>query len=238
MSVVPDEAARRRRGRRRGRARRVVRRGRRRGHARHGARRRDDRQGDGRDLVAGHRRRHRARTASRATCSPSAPSSSASRPAAARRADDSRTVDERPAARSPASNEPDCSSATADHRRPRTAGADRRPADPQLRRVAAADCRAGGPGTGAVARDRSGARSRARGPTGASCTPTSIALSPDDRARGRRRAADSTREAQTEPVRGVRRRIAERLTAAWTEIPHITYVDAVDATELERSAPS
>ena len=35
-------------------------------------------------------------------------------------------------------------------------------------------------------------------------------------------------------MRGVRRRIAERLTAAWTEIPHITYVDAVDATELER----
>lgn len=37
-----------------------------------------------------------------------------------------------------------------------------------------------------------------------------------------------------ERVRGVRRRIAERLTAAWTEIPHITYVDAIDVTELER----
>jgi len=37
-----------------------------------------------------------------------------------------------------------------------------------------------------------------------------------------------------EPVRGVRRRIAERLTATWTEVPHITYVDAVDVTELER----
>ncbi len=36
-----------------------------------------------------------------------------------------------------------------------------------------------------------------------------------------------------EPVRGIRRRIAERLSAAWTEIPHITYVDAVDVTELE-----
>lgn len=36
------------------------------------------------------------------------------------------------------------------------------------------------------------------------------------------------------PVRGVRRRIAERLTAAWNDIPHITYVDAVDVTELER----
>ena len=38
----------------------------------------------------------------------------------------------------------------------------------------------------------------------------------------------------THQVRGVRRRIAERLTAAWTEIPHITYVEAVDVTELER----
>jgi len=36
-----------------------------------------------------------------------------------------------------------------------------------------------------------------------------------------------------ETVIGLRRRIAERLTTAWTEIPHITYVDAVDATELE-----
>ncbi len=37
-----------------------------------------------------------------------------------------------------------------------------------------------------------------------------------------------------EPVRGVRRRIAERLTATWTQVPHITYVEAVDVTELER----
>ena len=35
------------------------------------------------------------------------------------------------------------------------------------------------------------------------------------------------------PLRGVRRRIAQRTTASWTEIPHITYVDAVDASELE-----
>lgn len=45
-----------------------------------------------------------------------------------------------------------------------------------------------------------------------------------------RAAADGT----AHPVRGVRRRIAERLTTAWTEIPHITYVDAVDVTEVER----
>ncbi len=36
------------------------------------------------------------------------------------------------------------------------------------------------------------------------------------------------------PVRGVRRRIAQRLSTAWSEIPHITYVDDVDVTELER----
>jgi len=38
---------------------------------------------------------------------------------------------------------------------------------------------------------------------------------------------------RTEAVRGLRRRIAERLTASWTQIPHITYVDDIDATELE-----
>ena len=37
-----------------------------------------------------------------------------------------------------------------------------------------------------------------------------------------------------EQVRGVRRRIAERLTATWTQVPHITYVEAVDVGELER----
>ncbi|MBT8241162.1 MAG: 2-oxo acid dehydrogenase subunit E2 [Acidimicrobiia bacterium] len=52
------------------------------------------------------------------------------------------------------------------------------------------------------------------------------------------RAASSLRvapaEGQSKPVRGVRRRISERLTDAWTTIPHITYVDDVDMTELER----
>jgi 2-oxoisovalerate dehydrogenase E2 component (dihydrolipoyl transacylase) len=46
------------------------------------------------------------------------------------------------------------------------------------------------------------------------------------------RAAEAA--GRTEPVRGVRRQIAERLTTTWTQVPHITYVDAVDATELER----
>lgn len=57
-----------------------------------------------------------------------------------------------------------------------------------------------------------------------------------DRLLASRRAAPaaSPTAGRTMPVRGVRRRIAERLTTAWTEIPHITYVDAVDVTELER----
>ena len=46
--------------------------------------------------------------------------------------------------------------------------------------------------------------------------------------------AGATDGPRLEPVRGVRRQIAERLTPTWTEIPHITYVDAVDVTELER----
>jgi 2-oxoisovalerate dehydrogenase E2 component (dihydrolipoyl transacylase) len=36
-----------------------------------------------------------------------------------------------------------------------------------------------------------------------------------------------------QPIRGLRRQIADRLTATWREVPHITYVEAVDATELE-----
>jgi len=49
------------------------------------------------------------------------------------------------------------------------------------------------------------------------------------------RAAGAERSdaARVEPVRGLRRRIAERLTSSWTEIPHITYVEAVDVTDLE-----
>jgi 2-oxoisovalerate dehydrogenase E2 component (dihydrolipoyl transacylase) len=54
---------------------------------------------------------------------------------------------------------------------------------------------------------------------------------------GGRRAAgagptdDST---TTKPLTGLRKRIAEHLTVAASEIPHITYVDEVDVTEVER----
>lgn len=46
-------------------------------------------------------------------------------------------------------------------------------------------------------------------------------------------AATGSEDVRVEAVRGLRRRIATRLTEAWTDIPHITYVDEVDATDLE-----
>ena len=55
--------------------------------------------------------------------------------------------------------------------------------------------------------------------TGPATTPQRGRASPDGRAT---------------PVRGVRRQIASRLSTAWQEIPHITYVEEVDVTELER----
>jgi 2-oxoisovalerate dehydrogenase E2 component (dihydrolipoyl transacylase) len=54
------------------------------------------------------------------------------------------------------------------------------------------------------------------------------------RKRAAPQAIDRDAAGREEPVRGVRRRIAERLTLTWTEVPHITYVDAVDVSELER----
>jgi 2-oxoisovalerate dehydrogenase E2 component (dihydrolipoyl transacylase) len=38
---------------------------------------------------------------------------------------------------------------------------------------------------------------------------------------------------RVEAVRGLRRRIAEQVTSSWTQIPHITYVEGIDVTELE-----
>ena len=61
-----------------------------------------------------------------------------------------------------------------------------------------------------------------------------ISESPVGRPPRARQDTDADSTSREEPIRGVRRRIAERLTATWTEVPHITYVDAVDVTELER----
>jgi 2-oxoisovalerate dehydrogenase E2 component (dihydrolipoyl transacylase) len=46
------------------------------------------------------------------------------------------------------------------------------------------------------------------------------------------RPSRSRQPDQTEPLRGTRRIIAERMTASWSA-PHITYVEQVDVTELE-----
>ena len=62
----------------------------------------------------------------------------------------------------------------------------------------------------------------------------SITESTGVRKRAAPQAIDRDAAGREEPVRGVRRRIAERLTLTWTEVPHITYVDAVDVSELER----
>lgn len=45
--------------------------------------------------------------------------------------------------------------------------------------------------------------------------------------------AVASAEGTEAPIRGVRRQIAQRLSGAWADIPHITYVDDVDVTELE-----
>jgi 2-oxoisovalerate dehydrogenase E2 component (dihydrolipoyl transacylase) len=41
------------------------------------------------------------------------------------------------------------------------------------------------------------------------------------------------REVRETPIIGLRRRISQRMVEAWSETPHITYVDEIDATELE-----
>ena len=53
------------------------------------------------------------------------------------------------------------------------------------------------------------------------------------RARGPLPAMPEGPAEEVVPLRGVRRRIAERMSQAWAQIPHITYVEAVDVTELE-----
>jgi 2-oxoisovalerate dehydrogenase E2 component (dihydrolipoyl transacylase) len=49
----------------------------------------------------------------------------------------------------------------------------------------------------------------------------------------RHQPADTPPEVQEVPVIGLRRKIAERLSATWARIPHITIVEEVDVTALE-----
>jgi 2-oxoisovalerate dehydrogenase E2 component (dihydrolipoyl transacylase) len=50
---------------------------------------------------------------------------------------------------------------------------------------------------------------------------------------GVRRSESNQSVLRVEAVRGLRRRIADQVTSAWTQIPHITYVEGIDVTELE-----
>ena len=120
----------------------------------------------------------------------------------------------------------------------------RRPHACAAHRAAAPACRAGRswrqghrgagrarPRARAGHRPRDGHRHRARRP--------GAARRPRPRARRRRRRRPTAPLAPAPTSRtwsrscGLRRRIAERLTSSWTQIPHITYVEAVDATDLE-----
>ena len=40
-------------------------------------------------------------------------------------------------------------------------------------------------------------------------------------------------EIERQPLRGVRRKIAENLSLAWTQAPHVTQLDSADVTDLE-----
>jgi 2-oxoisovalerate dehydrogenase E2 component (dihydrolipoyl transacylase) len=70
------------------------------------------------------------------------------------------------------------------------------------------------------------------GPTGrvvhADLDRSLTAAAPPPRTRG-----TPIREPHTEVQKGLRKRIAKRLSQSWAEIPHITYVDAIDVTDLE-----
>ena len=179
-------------------------------------------------LAVGHRvRRHRDRGIGPAATEPEArPVDAADPPAGRRRQARHPSSCRNPTRRPSTAPQPDADAASRPSRRHarhgRRASRDRPPRRPCGRE-----------------RRRSGStwrRSPARVPTDASCTPTSIAGSPgrigvigcvaDRRLRaGRAPRRDRDRAASTD------RRTARRRPGR--EIPHITYVDAVDATELE-----
>ncbi|MCP3935397.1 MAG: 2-oxo acid dehydrogenase subunit E2 [Actinomycetia bacterium] len=56
-----------------------------------------------------------------------------------------------------------------------------------------------------------------------------------DRVGGASGPSPTSADARVVAVRGVRRQIAKRMAEAWADIPHITYVEEVDVTQLERT---
>ena len=194
----------------------LARRRRRHGHPGDRARRGDDRQGHRGDLVARSPASSPTCVANRATCWPSGASSSASRSTALRR--------------TPAP-------APARAATPAARGRDRQRIPAPVAEVPSTSRPIG---SHAVAAPAVRARARALGIDIA----TVVGTGPEGRVAarrprpptGRRRSAPDWRRPtapHTEVVRGLRQRIAERLQSSWSDIPHITYVEAVDATDLE-----
>ena len=88
------------------------------------------------------------------------------------------------------------------------------------------------------ARPRPARRDRAPAPTAASSTPTSRRALATRRAPRRiapaaRPRAGAHRRGQAIPVIGLRRKIAQKMQESKRRIPHFTYVEEVDVTELE-----
>ena len=250
MGHARDPDAGHRRGHRRGRAGRVARR--RRAIRARGpdARRRDDRQGDRRDPVAGRRASCWRSAARSARCSPWAASSSASKSTA-------RATSERPLRRcsrravatAAAPAAAPAPAATAEAPSPTAQPvAPARPAAPGDAAPAAAGRLPRAPGDKPVASPavrrrawdlghRPAVRRRAAARPVASCTSDLDACAaggggPVAPPAPPSRYAPRDGE-EVVPVIGLRRKIAQRMQESKRRIPHFTYVEEVDVTELE-----
>ena len=247
-----DQGARRRRRHRRGRTRGLACAARRHGGRGPGAGRRDDRQGQRRDPVAGGRpragagRRGRADAGGGRRADPHRDRRREPAPRCSRVAPPPRQPAPRralPPPATPGHSAARCRTGCRSCARRRSAG---RASPLPRRRRAAADApdrlaRAAPPRLGA--RRRPAATCRAtRQRRAASCRPTSTRMSPRHGARrasrGRRRATPGRRRAnatttQAITVIGLRRRIAVQMQESKRRIPHFSYVEEIDVTELE-----
>ncbi len=201
-----------------------------------GPRRRDDRQGHGRDPVAGRRqgagarRRGRADARGRLGADPdrgrgrrratSAPPPHRSR-ATARRRSPSRAHRRASAAGTDSTGAGLGDAAP----RPRRGGRSPRPPCARAPGSSASTC-ATSPRTGTAGRDRPGRPRRARRARRAHAAP---------HRRRRRRAATTNTSDATHAITivGLRRKIAQKMQESKRRIPHFTYVEEVDVTELE-----
>ena len=237
------QAARRRRGRRRGRDRRVARAASATTvHEDDIARRRDVRQGDGRAVLAGRRHGHLAEPATSATSSPSASELIMDRRRGRRARRDGRLPTPSPAAEPhrprPRHRRP------VDAQSPAGAGVPRRSRRSDGGSVDAARPNtggAGGPCQGDVAGGRPRRRSPAPDPMAGSCTPISTPCSARRRLRTRPQLhpsdpgiSDMDEIEHGEGRSGCAATSPSGCRRAKRRIPHFTYVEEIDVTELER----